>query len=234
MDGQEQREEQDVRRPAVREAGQGHDQPAHRLEVDPEQDEVDDLKRERPERACTRRRPERENAGVGSLVLASQSSSGGRPRRWPARAACTGAGSSSTAGDCVWASANRTAQTSGQGQKRASGCDREIGSHSQFGLKGSAESTRQETAIDHERVSGDVAPGVARQHEHRPDQLVRLAPAIQRRRLGELPFSSADRMLSGMSVRNGPGAMQLTVTPSWPRSSALAWASPINAALLAE
>ena len=37
-----------------------------------------------------------------------------------------------------------------------------------------------------------------------------------------------------MSVRNGPGAMQLTVTPSSPRSSALAFAIPTRAALVAE
>src|SRR5438132_1452421 len=40
-------------------------------------------------------------------------------------------------------------------------------------------------------------------------------------------------MLAGRSVRNGPGAMQLTVMPCGPRSRALARANPIRALLVA-
>ena len=47
-------------------------------------------------------------------------------------------------------------------------------------------------------------------------------------------FSASDSTDMGMSVMNGPGAMQFTVTPNGPRSSALARAMPISAAFVAE
>ncbi len=45
---------------------------------------------------------------------------------------------------------------------------------------------------------------------------------------------SSVRRLAGRSVRNGPGARQLTVMPKPPRSFALARARPVMALLVAE
>src|SRR3989440_12456123 len=47
-------------------------------------------------------------------------------------------------------------------------------------------------------------------------------------------FSFSDSRLIGRSVRNGPGATQLTVMPNSPRSRAVARANPSNADLVAE
>ena len=61
---------------------------------------------------------------------------------------------------------------------------------------------------------------------------------------GEDPFNAwrwkchiegaPDGPLAGKSVRNGPGAMQLTVMPNGPSSSASARARPMRAAFVAE
>src|SRR5438552_2969629 len=47
-------------------------------------------------------------------------------------------------------------------------------------------------------------------------------------------FSASDRIDIGMSVRNGPGARQFTVTPHGPRSRADARHRPTSAAFVAE
>ena len=69
----EEREKQDVRRPAVREARDCRDQPPDRLEVDSEQDEVDSLDRERTEQLVRRGDQGGERGrrvpGVGQPVL---------------------------------------------------------------------------------------------------------------------------------------------------------------------
>jgi hypothetical protein len=49
-------------------------------------------------------------------------------------------------------------------------------------------------------------------------------------RLAKTAFSSAESTLPGRSVRNGPGAMQLTVMLCWPISRASARVKPMMAA----
>src|SRR5207253_1025610 len=47
-------------------------------------------------------------------------------------------------------------------------------------------------------------------------------------------FSAGERSFIGRSVKNGPGAMQLTVIPNGPRSMAQPLAKPTSAVLVAE
>ena len=98
-----------------------------------------------------------------------------------------------------------------------------------------SEDLRQAAAVDDERGAGDVAAGVAGEEQGRADQLFGLAPAAQGGCAGEFVLLLLRRAGSaGRSVRNGPGAMQLTVMPKGPRSLALARARPRSALLVAE
>ena len=77
-------------------------------------------------------------------------------------------------------------------------------------------------------------PAVSISEKSGSGQLARCGQRRSPARTANCSFSSSERRFMGRSVKNGPGAMQFTVTPNGPRSIALARASPMRPVLVAQ
>ena len=96
------------------------------------------------------------------------------------------------------------------------------------------EDLREASAVDGEAGTGDVAAGFTGEEQCGADQLIGRPQRPRAVRRANLVRCSFERRLTGRSVKNGPGAMQLTVTPNGPSSLAVARARPRSAVLVAE